>query len=99
MLLIECPWCGSRDHIEFTYSGDATVRRPAPEAGQAAFADYVYLRDNPRGPHRELWHHTGGCRRFLEVERNTLTHEITGTSAPGAGAPAPRRDPSDRSSA
>ncbi|HXA72577.1 MAG TPA: sarcosine oxidase subunit delta, partial [Stellaceae bacterium] len=50
-------------------------------------------------PHRELWHHTGGCRRFLEVERNTLTHEITGTSAPGAGARASRRDPPDRSSA
>ena len=82
MLLIECPWCGARDQGEFTYAGDATVRRPPPDAGETAFHDYVYLRENPRGPHRELWHHTGGCRRFLRVERNTLTHEITGTSAP-----------------
>jgi len=96
MMLIECPWCGARDHTEFTYSGDATIKRPAPDAGEAAFADYVYLRDNPRGPHRELWHHTSGCRRFVEVQRNVLTHEILGTSAP---VRASRRDPSDRSSA
>lgn len=85
MLLIQCPWCGARDHVEFTYIGDATVRRPAPEAGESAFVDYVYLRDNPRGPHREHWHHTGGCRRFLVVERDTLTHEIRGTAVPEGG--------------
>jgi heterotetrameric sarcosine oxidase delta subunit len=32
MLLIPCPWCGPRNQIEFTYGGDATVRRPAPDA-------------------------------------------------------------------
>jgi heterotetrameric sarcosine oxidase delta subunit len=87
MLLIECPWCGARDQVEFTYAGDATVERPSPEAGEAAFVEYVYLRDNPRGPHRELWQHTGGCRRFLTVERNTLTHEISGTAAPHGETP------------
>ena len=35
MLLIPCPWCGPRNQIEFTYGGDATVRRPAPEAPEA----------------------------------------------------------------
>ena len=83
MLLIRCPWCGERGHVEFTYAGDATVRRPSPGAGAQAFNDYVYLRDNPRGPHRELWQHTAGCRRFVVVERNTLTHDIAGVSAPG----------------
>ncbi|HUK10568.1 MAG TPA: sarcosine oxidase subunit delta [Stellaceae bacterium] len=85
MLLIDCPWCGARDQVEFTYAGDATVRRPDPDAGETAFAEYVYLRDNPRGPHRELWQHTAGCRRFLLVERNTLTHEISGTAPPREG--------------
>ena len=80
MLLIECPWCGPREQVEFTYAGDASPRRPQPTAGEAAFFDYVYLRDNPRGPHRELWHHTGGCRRYLVVSRDTLTHAISGTS-------------------
>ena len=52
MLLIPCPWCGPRNQIEFTYGGDATLRRPAPDAPEAAWVDYVYLRDNPCGPHR-----------------------------------------------
>ena len=39
---------------EFTYLGDATVRRPDPPAPDAeqAFHDYVYLRDNPSRPAR-----------------------------------------------
>ena len=32
MLLIPCPWCGERNQVEFTYGGDATVRRPAADA-------------------------------------------------------------------
>ena len=39
-----------------------TVRRPDPQAPDALaqFTAYVYLRDNPAGPHRELWYH-GAC--------------------------------------
>ena len=39
--------------------------------------DYVYLRDNPRGPLRELWYHAAGCHSWLVVTRDTLTHEIS----------------------
>lgn len=101
---IACCHCGPRGNEEFTYLGDATVRRPGPigdrgqtpvESGSAistasgrgsdpigtdtTFAtwhDYVYLRDNPAGLHRELWQHTGGCRIWLVVTRNTRSHEI-----------------------
>jgi len=38
----------------------------------------VYLRDNPAGPHRELWFHAGGCHDWLIVSRDTRTHEISG---------------------
>jgi heterotetrameric sarcosine oxidase delta subunit len=38
--------------------------------------DYVYLRTNPAGPHRELWYHGSGCHGWLVVTRDTLTHEI-----------------------
>ena len=44
---------------------------PATEPG----IDYVYLRDNPRGRYDEYWHHTSGCRRWLVVERDTVTHD------------------------
>lgn len=79
MFLIDCPCCGPRDAVEFTYEGDATVRRPpgGADAGQQAFFEYVYIRNNPRGPHEELWHHAHGCRQFLTVTRDTLTHEIS----------------------
>ena len=55
-----CPYCGERALEEFTYRGDATVTRPTslePSAEQA-WVDYVYLRDNPAGLHREHWHHS-----------------------------------------
>ena len=85
MLLIPCPHCGSRAQIEFAYGGDATVERPPdPDAVTVGeWHEHVYLRDNPRGPHREWWHHSVGCRRWLVVRRDTLTHEVLGSSAPG----------------
>jgi heterotetrameric sarcosine oxidase delta subunit len=77
MLRINCPFCGERDHSEFTYGGDATVVYPALDAPLEAWIDAVYVRANPKGPHRERWHHSDGCRLWLIVERDTLTHEIT----------------------
>jgi len=91
MLLIACPWCGPRSQIEFTYGGDATVRRPAPEAQQAAWVDYVYLRDNPRGAHDERWLHSAGCRQWFNVRRDTRTHEIVATSRPDEAVPGAAR--------
>lgn len=78
MLRIPCPFCGPRDHSEFSYGGDATVEYPPLDADRDAWFEAVFLRDNPRGPHREIWHHVSGCRAFLVVERNTATHEISG---------------------
>lgn len=74
---LPCPFCGPRDYTEFTYGGDASVRTPAnPEAlNDAAWSSYLYMRANPRGPHRELWLHSGGCRRWVVVCRDTATHE------------------------
>jgi heterotetrameric sarcosine oxidase delta subunit len=76
-LRIPCPFCGPRDAQEFVYLGDATPRRPIGDAPDAMF-DYVYLRDNPAGPHREYWQHVSGCRSWLIVTRDTRTHEIAG---------------------
>lgn len=76
-MLIRCPICGERDVSEFTYEGDATAVRPSlAETDPEPWLAYVYDRSNPRGPHREHWHHTGGCRSWLVVERDTLTHDI-----------------------
>jgi len=77
--LIDCPHCGNRPREEFVVRGAAAPVRPAvPDAPQSAgWIDYVYLRDNPKGPFREHWYHASGCGRWLEVERDTVTHEVT----------------------
>lgn len=79
-MIIEHPLLGPRDAQEFVYLGDATlIDRPDWQAENAAgaFHDYVYLRDNPAGEHRELWYHEQGDRSWLVVTRNTVTHEIS----------------------
>lgn len=75
---LQCPFCGERDASEFAYLGDANCQRPDPGAPDAAarFVAAVYLRDNPAGPHDELWYHAFGCRSWLRVARDTLTHEV-----------------------
>ena len=83
MLLIPCPWCGPRSQIEFTYGGDATVRRPALDASEDEWFRCVYVRDNPMGPHDEWWTHSAGCRQWFVVSRDTRTHEILGSTGLG----------------
>ncbi len=79
-MIINHPLLGPRDAQEFTYLGDASlINRPDRQGNDAVgqFHDYLYLRDNPAGQHRELWFHEVGDRSWLVVTRNTLTHEIT----------------------
>jgi methylglutamate dehydrogenase subunit B len=77
-MLIPCPHCGTRPVEEFTFLGDATVTRPTSlePSSMDAWMDYVYLRDNPRGDYTEYVQHSGGCRAWLVVKRNTDTHEV-----------------------
>ncbi|CUJ88282.1 sarcosine oxidase subunit delta [Shimia thalassica] len=80
-MLIPHPLLGLRDAQEFTYLGDASLMdRPDPtlDNAETAFCDYVFMRDNPAGVHRELWFHEQGDRSWLVVTRNTITHEILG---------------------
>ena len=56
--------------------GDAGVKRPAPDATEAEWFSFVYLRDNPSGWHQELWLHSAGCRSWFTLRRDTRTHEI-----------------------
>ena len=84
---IACPYCGPREIGEFSYLGDAKPTRPdaAGAAVEDAFFDFVYLRDNIAGEMSEYWYHGGGCRSWLKVARNTVTHEIASVE-PTAGA-------------
>jgi sarcosine oxidase subunit delta len=79
MMLITCPWCGPRDETEFHYGGEANLAYPTdPYAlSDAEWADYVFTRANPRGRFTERWSHSAGCRRWFNVVRDTVTHEIS----------------------
>ncbi len=77
MLRIPCPVCGIRDHAEFAYGGDAERLRPAETDDDLEhWHSYVFLRGNPRGPHREYWQHVHGCRTWVCVTRDTASHAI-----------------------
>ena len=79
-MIINHPLLGPRDASEFVYLGDANlIERPdgLADGGEESMYEYVYLRDNPAGLHRELWYHEQGDRSWLVVTRNTLSHEIT----------------------
>jgi sarcosine oxidase subunit delta len=74
-----CPWCGPRAETEFRYAGDAGTNRPGRDSDDRAWAQYLHFRRNAKGPARELWVHLGGCGRWFELHRNTVTHEVTGS--------------------
>lgn len=82
MMLIHCPHCGPRAQEEFTYerTRDSVVQLDqAPDAAMAA----LYSRTNPRGEENEIWRHTLGCRGWLELRRDRMSHAIVAVRALG----------------
>jgi len=87
MLRIVCPYCGERDRVEFDYGGDATQPFPGlDEETVERWVAYVFVRDNPKGRHDEYWQHVHGCRQWLRVVRDTVTHEIESVTPARAAA-------------
>ena len=94
MLLIRCPYCAmERPEIEFRYAGEAHIIRPPDPSrvDDATWADYLFMRTNPKGLHVERWRHIHGCARFFNVMRDTMSDRIIGTYKAGE----PRHDPAD----
>ena len=89
MLLIKCPWCGERDETEFSYAGEAHIARPleTEKLSDEEWADYLFMRKNPKGEHREQWLHAAGCRRYFNAVRDTVTYRISATYKIGEQPP------------
>ncbi|MBI1778691.1 MAG: sarcosine oxidase subunit delta [Proteobacteria bacterium] len=87
MLLISCPWCGERAESEFRCGGEAHIHRPDPSVADAEWADYLFMRKNPKGLQLERWCHVQGCRRWFNVARDTVTHRILRVYRMGEPAP------------
>lgn len=96
MLRIDCPYCGERDRVEYVYAGAAGGALPElADADIDRWTDWVFLRDNPQGEHREYWQHQYGCRQWLCVVRDTVSHEVKSVMAArdvAQAAPAVRAD-------
>ena len=93
MLLICCPYCGTRPEIEFVYGGQAHIARPSGAAvTDQQWADFLYARTNVKGVHAERWRHVHGCGRFFNALRDTTTDHIVATYR--RDEPPPRPAPS-----
>ena len=81
MLIIECPYCGPRDQSEFSNGGEAHVKRPdgSQNISDREWAEYVFIRSNPKGLYYERWVHSHGCRKWFNCVRDTSTDEILKT--------------------
>jgi sarcosine oxidase subunit delta len=89
MLLIDCPYCGKRPEIEFSYGGEAHIARPAdPSAlSDEEWATFLYVRTNPKGIHAERWRHSNGCGRFFNAVRDTVSDFFVTTYKSGEPRP------------
>jgi heterotetrameric sarcosine oxidase delta subunit len=76
MLLITCPNCGPRNETEFSHGGERDVVLPAFPLSDEAWADYLFMRENPAGPVDEWWFHRLGCRMWFALRRDTTTNEL-----------------------
>jgi sarcosine oxidase, subunit delta len=80
--LIDCPNCGRREALEFSYGGE-TTRRATDSSTEREFTDYLFYRENVNGWQTEWWLHRDGCRAWFLAERHTFTNEIRATYLPG----------------
>ncbi|TPW30546.1 sarcosine oxidase subunit delta [Martelella alba] len=90
MLLIRCPYCEEeRSELEFAAAGEAHIARPEAiaDVSDAEFAEYFFMRTNPKGLHFERWRHRHGCGRFFNAVRDTVSDRILLTYK--AGEPKP----------
>jgi heterotetrameric sarcosine oxidase delta subunit len=89
MLLIPCPWCGEREETEFHCGGEAHIPRPRDPAALSddQWADYLFMRTNPKGVHCERWRHEQGCGRWFNVARDTALDQILAVYEMGVPRP------------
>ncbi len=89
MLVIDCPYCGPRPELEFSYAGEAHLVRPADPStlNDEEWAHFLFHRVNVKGVHYERWRHLHGCARFFNAVRDTTTDKFVMTYESGKPKP------------
>lgn len=83
MKILTCPINGPRPLSEFAYGGEVRPMPDANQAGDEAWADYVFNRAGEPGLRREWWYHIASGTWFV-AERDTLHDRIARTYLYGA---------------
>ena len=65
MIRINCPYCGERDHSEFSYGGDATINYPSLDASEKEWTEAIFFRKNI---------YTSLISRFYKILRHILSN-------------------------
>jgi sarcosine oxidase subunit delta len=83
MQLFSCPFCGPRGESEFRFAGEFGSARPeGATVTDAQWSSYLHRRSNPKGRSAELWLHLT-CGEVFRLDRDTLTHVVSGSYALG----------------
>lgn len=74
MQIFSCPICGPRPEQEFHFGGDLGNHRPEGGGDVPAerWANYLYFRNNIKGPAEEIWQHQP-CGELFAMRRDTVT--------------------------
>jgi len=81
MKIMLCPLNGPRNISEFVYGGEVVLPPDPNRCADAAWADYVFMRDNKAGVVREWWLHSATAYWFI-AERDTVSDRILRTYPP-----------------
>lgn len=76
MLIVPCPHCGPRNSADMRYVGESHTRPDPNTTSPEAWRHHLYMRDNPAGWLTETWYCRSGCRKYLSLERNTVSNEF-----------------------
>lgn len=76
MLLVPCPNCGPRNSADLRWVAVAHERPDPSAAGRTEWRDHLYMEPNPAGWVRETWYCRLGCRRYITLERHTVTNRF-----------------------
>ena len=90
MLLVPAPIADRAPRSSSRYGGEAHIARPANPSTvtDEAWADFLYMRTNPKGVHAERWRHIHGCGRFFNALRHTVSDRFLATYKVGEPRPA-----------
>ena len=88
MKIMDCPLNGPRNVSEFICGGEVREMPDPASCSDAAWADYLFMRNNAAGIDTEWWCHVPTTYWFI-ARRDTRTEEILETMAVGdfAGSP------------